>query len=52
LGQELGLETLLPLTVNDEWKILTITVSAEVNTITIPPCQYTCKSENKKISRS
>jgi len=23
-------------------------ISTDVNTLTIPPCEYTCKSENKK----
>jgi len=26
--------------------------SNDVNTITIPPCEYGCKTETKKISRS
>jgi len=27
-------------------------IGGYVNTITIPPCEYNCKVENKKISRS
>jgi len=26
-------------------------INGNVNTITIPPCEYDCKVENKKISR-
>jgi len=26
-------------------------INDNVNTITIPPCEYNCKVENKKISR-
>ena len=52
-GQEPGLETQLPLSVNDEWQsVADKQLDGEVNTKTIPPCEYGRKSENKKISRS
>ena len=52
-GQEKGLETLVPLTVNDEWWLLvSYLTSGDANALTIPPCEYDCKVENKKISRS
>jgi hypothetical protein len=42
-----------PSTVNDEWWFLIYKIiSFYVNTITIPPCEYDCKVEIKKISRS
>ena len=47
------LETLVPLSVNDEWWFLELVYSGfYANAITIPPCEYGCKTENKKISRS
>ena len=56
-AEETGLETLVPHTVNYEWLLLLnqstiILNSSNVNTTTIAPCDYNCKVENKKISRS
>lgn len=45
------LDTLASLSVNDEWWMLVLRASVDVNTLTIPPCEYNCKVENKKISR-
>jgi len=51
--QEIGLDTQILLTVNDEWWLLVLEqISGDVNTLTIPPCEYDCKVETKKISRS
>ena len=50
IGQESGLDTLVLLSVNNEWQSLK-NISVNVNTLTIPPCEYDCKIENKKISR-
>jgi hypothetical protein len=47
------IDTQIPLSVNDEWWLLIkIIIGDDVNTLTIPPCEYDCKVENKKISRS
>jgi len=52
-GKKKGLDTQVSHTVNDEWWFLiTMIISFYVNTITIPPCEYDCKVETKKISRS
>jgi len=51
-GQKKGLDTQVSRTVNDEWWFLIKVISFYVNTITIPPCEYDCKVETKKISRS
>jgi len=32
--------------------LVLIKTGNDVNTITIPPCEYGCKTETKKISRS
>ena len=48
---EKGLDTQVPSSVNDEWCSFE-KLSGEVNTLTIPPCEYGRKTENKKISRS
>ena len=52
-GEGQGLETQLPLPVNDEWQSLAKKQLDDVfNEKTIPPCEYGRKTENKKISRS
>lgn len=51
-GQKIGLDTPVSHTVNDEWQFSVIILVLKLTAITIPPCEYICKNENKKISRS
>jgi len=45
-------DTQVFLSVNDEWLVIPAKARGSVaNAITIPPCKYDCKVENKKISR-
>ena len=49
-GHKKGLETLVFRSFNNEWESLQ-NVEAMLTRKTIPPCEYDCKVENKKISR-
>ena len=50
--KEIGLDTQIPYTVNDEWQEFVSLIRVLMLTaMTIPPCKYTRKSENIKISR-
>ena len=50
--KKIGFDTQISPTVNDEWWLLVFKIGGDVNAITIPPCEYGCKTEIKKISRS